>query len=385
MVDRQHSTPKPLAWPHERTLSLSAEPSLLGGLAAAVPEDAFSAPACGHAGAPFCASRHCPGGPSAEIVCSTCYDAQLGAWEVSNLQAQPVVPGAQCMECSTTHSVVVTDLIPMCKKCRGVRFALGRADDLAYKPKLEEPCEVLKSRLYIGSKDAAGDLATLQRLGIRRVLICCTALPPYHSPATSGLRYHRLAIQDSLEENLKHFLPSAFAFIAHGILRGEATLVHCNAGVSRSGSVVVSFLSAAVPLAVEEAYAAALGGRPAINPNSNFLKQLGYEPSAATLAAAEAAAAAAAAQSGGAQGEGKAMCALCKEFVALSVHIECPTHSGVRGDGKHCYKCFWEQAGPELQERKRAFQAAGNWPPRKPAAGGGTAAAGAGAGAGGAQ
>jgi hypothetical protein len=45
------------------------------------------------------------------------------------------------------------------------------------------------------------------------------------------------------------FLPSAFAFIAHGILRGEATLVHCNAGVSRSGSVVVSFLSAAVPLA----------------------------------------------------------------------------------------------------------------------------------------
>ena len=57
-------------------------------------------------------------------------------------------------------------------------------------------------------------------------------------------------------------------------MKGERTLVHCNAGVSRSGSVVVEFLRRVVPLKLEDAYAAARGARQIIRPNSNFIEQL---------------------------------------------------------------------------------------------------------------
>ena len=49
-------------------------------------------------------------------------------------------------------------------------------------------------------------------------------------------------MNDSLDQNLLEYLPSAFQFIQGAIDRGEAVLVHCNAGVSRSGSVCVAWL-----------------------------------------------------------------------------------------------------------------------------------------------
>ena len=73
---------------------------------------------------------------------------------------------------------------------------------------------------------------------------------------------------------MSRYLPDALAFIAQGALKGEKTLVHCNAGISRSGSVVVEFIRRAVPVKLVDAYAAAISARPIVRPNSNFLKQL---------------------------------------------------------------------------------------------------------------
>ena len=82
-------------------------------------------------------------------------------------------------------------------------------------------------------------------------------------------------------------MPTALAFIAQGALKGQRTLVHCNAGVSRSGSIVVEWLRRTAALSLLDAWAAARGVRPCITPNSNFLRQLqsnggydGAEPAA---------------------------------------------------------------------------------------------------------
>lgn len=75
----------------------------------------------------------------------------------------------------------------------------------------------------------------------------------------------------------RRFLPSALAFIAQGALAGQPTLVHCNAGVSRSGAVVVEWLrrtEASVGGSVADALALAKSKRPIITPNSNFITQL---------------------------------------------------------------------------------------------------------------
>lgn len=66
-------------------------------------------------------------------------------------------------------------------------------------------------------------------------------------------------------------MDDGLAFIAQGALKGEKTLVHCNAGVSRSGSVVIEFLRRSVPLSFIDSYGAARGARPIIRPNSNFI------------------------------------------------------------------------------------------------------------------
>jgi hypothetical protein len=127
--------------------------------------------------------------------------------------------------------------------------------------------------VFIGPKESAVNLATLDRLGITRILICCDSLKAIHAP-TGTLRYHRLPVADSLDQNLTAFLPSALAFIAQGVLAGERTLVHCNAGVSRSGAVVVAWLQQTQQLAYDDALGWARRGRKNISPNSNFEAQL---------------------------------------------------------------------------------------------------------------
>ena len=81
-------------------------------------------------------------------------------------------------------------------------------------------------------------------------------------------------MNDSLDQNLLEYLPSAFQFIQGAIDRGEAVLVHCNAGVSRSGSVCVAWLMQTLKIDFEEALKLAKLKRAIITPNSNFVNQL---------------------------------------------------------------------------------------------------------------
>ena len=203
--------------------------------------------------------------------------------------------------------------MPFCDTCRARSVAGLRAHEASAVPRAAvEPDEVVRGLLYIGPKEAANDAAMLARLGIRRVLVCCDAIRPPLAPSTvegggggggggggagsflaSGptgapaLRFHRLDMRDSLAQDLTPLLPHAMAFIAEGALRGEATLVHCNAGISRSGSIVVEFLRRTQHLSLDDALSEAKRKRSKISPNSNFLAQL------RALAAAEGAAAAA--------------------------------------------------------------------------------------------
>lgn len=61
-------------------------------------------------------------------------------------------------------------------------------------------------------------------------------------------------------------------------------LVHCNAGVSRSSSVVIGYLMLRNKLPFEEAHRQVKTARPAVRPNPGFYRQLQlYEPWAAAV------------------------------------------------------------------------------------------------------
>ena len=137
------------------------------------------------------------------------------------------------------------------------------------------PDEVLPG-VFIGPKEAAYNRETLRRLGITRVIICCDCIPAYHEEDPT-IFYLRIPIKDSLFQNLTAFLPTAMAFIAESSEKGEGCLVHCNAGVSRSGSIIVAYIRRTLKLSLEDSLAFAKSKRPIIHPNSNFLEQLALE------------------------------------------------------------------------------------------------------------
>lgn len=236
-------------------------------------------PTCGHSSF-FTVTRVAPEGGAATVICEACFHAVRDSDTAARRAANPIIADA-CFSCGGGRGVRMNvDLdMPMCDACVDRSREKERTIEMTRTvPQDVVPDEVVPGVLFIGAKEAAANPATLARLGITRVLVCCDSLRNYCAPS-AALLYHRLPIADSLAQGLAGYLPNALAFIAQGALKGERTLVHCNAGVSRSGSVIVEWLRRTAAISVTDAWAAAKAARALIRPNSNFLRQLEELPS----------------------------------------------------------------------------------------------------------
>ena len=97
-----------------------------------------------------------------------------------------------------------------------------------------------------------------------------TGSPPY----PDQFSYLHIPIIDAISENIGQYFDKAIKFIETGLKEGNAVLVHCAAGVSRSATIVISYLMATRKLNVVEALKFVKERRPKVNPNTGFLKQL---------------------------------------------------------------------------------------------------------------
>lgn len=207
-----------------------------------------------------------------DIVCEDCYQADKPALELLKLHSHSLVEDLTCIMCDSAPSRLNADLgSGLCDACYHRSRAMEMQSSVI-RPYVA-PDELQQGVLFIGSKESCSSIMehqALRELGIGRVLNCCSHLEE-HLPS---MPYHRLPMGDSLEQDLLAYLPSAFAFIAEGVARGHATLVHCNAGVSRSGAVGVAWLMKTEGMCFDEALLLAKSKRPIITPNSNFVKQI---------------------------------------------------------------------------------------------------------------
>ncbi|CAL1586741.1 unnamed protein product [Knipowitschia caucasica] len=135
-----------------------------------------------------------------------------------------------------------------------------------------EPTPILPS-LYLGNEQDAQDLRLLQRLRVGFILNVTTHLPLFHYD--SGIFvYKRLPATDSNKQNLRQYFEEAFEFIEEAQQSGTGLLIHCQAGVSRSATIVIAYLMKHTWMTMADAYKYVKTRRPIISPNLNFMGQL---------------------------------------------------------------------------------------------------------------
>lgn len=143
---------------------------------------------------------------------------------------------------------------------------LGFVADLKPDLQVAKVCD----HVFMGSQDVANDVSLLNKYGITDVLN--VAGVPTHRHAT--INYLVIAILDLPEEQLSVHFQSCFHFIDQCIQRGGSVFVHCNAGISRSASIVIAYLMYSFKWSLDAALVAVKESRPSARPNPGFLKQL---------------------------------------------------------------------------------------------------------------
>jgi predicted protein tyrosine phosphatase len=126
--------------------------------------------------------------------------------------------------------------------------------------------------LFIGNQRDSANRDQLNELGITHILNVTSHLPLHFE--NDGITYKRLAATDSGSQNLKQYFTEAISFIECARKSNGKVLVHCQAGVSRSPSIVAAYLIATSYKSLTEAFTVIKDQRPIVAPNINFMGQL---------------------------------------------------------------------------------------------------------------
>ena len=106
-----------------------------------------------------------------------------------------------------------------------------------------QPANEIIPRLWLGNAHAAAD-ETFFRTHQINVVINCTKDIPFsgHAP-----KQYRIPVDDNLEEeeirNMAHWSPQTVYTIMQHYKNGDRILVHCMAGINRSATLVLAYVS----------------------------------------------------------------------------------------------------------------------------------------------
>eukprot|EP01062_Namystynia_karyoxenos_P050409 TRINITY_DN39189_c0_g1_i1.p1 TRINITY_DN39189_c0_g1~~TRINITY_DN39189_c0_g1_i1.p1 ORF type:complete len:230 (+),score=71.40 TRINITY_DN39189_c0_g1_i1:80-691(+) len=169
----------------------------------------------------------------------------------------------------------------------------GWSEDVAFQCMLDSPATrrhlILPPAdghrgVWLGNQVAAGGMvplsdrtaqylaeckAELQRDGVTHILCFAEELCVF----PDDFAYHQIRIADHESSELTPHFAAAFAFIDAALASGGGVLVHCNAGISRSPSLVIAWLMGHLGVGFDEAALTVLRARPCANPVA-FLGEL---------------------------------------------------------------------------------------------------------------
>ena len=146
--------------------------------------------------------------------------------------------------------------------------------------------------LYLGNAISAGHIQSLncddyqtaidkqryklKSLGINNIISCIHADNIYENK--KDFTYLNIPFYDNIQNKeayeLDNYLSKAIRFIKRSIDNDEGVLVHCQAGVSRSASIVIAYIMAEYKWTFLKSYLFVRGKRNIIDPNPTFKKCL---------------------------------------------------------------------------------------------------------------
>ncbi|KAJ8317040.1 hypothetical protein KUTeg_004944, partial [Tegillarca granosa] len=133
-----------------------------------------------------------------------------------------------------------------------------------------DPVELL-SHLYIGDASNAACKDDLLQLGITAILnVSSTCRNHFHE----DFRYKNIPVDDNKVTDLSQWFQEAISFIDSVKMQGGKTLVHCQAGISRSATICLAYIMYTERLSLDAAFEYVKSRRNVISPNVNFMQQL---------------------------------------------------------------------------------------------------------------
>jgi protein-tyrosine phosphatase len=126
--------------------------------------------------------------------------------------------------------------------------------------------------VYLGNYLVASNYTLLQTMGITHVLNAAVEHPNYFE--NKGIIYLYLPLSDSPDEDISRFFEEGYNFIDSALqLRGKV-LVHCHAGISRSTTMLASYMIKHCNKTAGDVLRHIRSIRKIVNPNHGFIVQL---------------------------------------------------------------------------------------------------------------
>ncbi|XP_041478000.1 dual specificity protein phosphatase 19-like [Lytechinus variegatus] len=148
----------------------------------------------------------------------------------------------------------------------------GSDMEYGFVPDYEPDLQIVQVRpyLYMSSCDVAYNLDILKLHNITHILNVANLNNVYPNQFT----YKNLPIWDLPEVKITKFFKYAFDFINQARNSGGRVLVHCNAGRSRSTTIVVGYILADEHVRISKTLEEIRIHRPFVKPNDGFMQQL---------------------------------------------------------------------------------------------------------------
>ena len=125
--------------------------------------------------------------------------------------------------------------------------------------------------LYIGPYTCAQNYNILDNFEIKHII---NVTHNHKNKFENFYNYHTISIEDTIKENIYKYFEYYSEFINQTLNNNENILVHCNAGQSRSATIILAFFIKYKKMSLKDSLEVLQSKRKCIAPNVEFIKQL---------------------------------------------------------------------------------------------------------------